>query len=42
LKMNKTPCQAFKTCVFEKKKIATYMDLWKYGPILGIQKPITT
>jgi hypothetical protein len=27
LKMNKTPCQAFKTCVFEKKKIATYMDL---------------
>jgi hypothetical protein len=45
--MNNDPCKAFKkypfgTKKFKKKtKIATHMDLQKYGQILTIQKSLT-
>jgi len=45
--MNNDPCKAFKNLCFWNKeiekqtKIATHMDLWKYGEILTIQKSLT-
>jgi hypothetical protein len=45
--MNNDPCKTFKNkCFWDKEienkiKIATHMDLWKYGEILTIQKSLT-
>jgi len=46
--MNNSPSKAFKKYAFGPKwlkkikiKIATHMDLWKYGQILTIQKSLT-
>ncbi len=44
--MNNDPCKTFKNIYFWDKeiekqtKIATHMDLWKYGQILIIQKSL--
>jgi hypothetical protein len=44
--MNNDPCKALKKYAFgtkklkKKMKIATHMDLWKYGQILKIQKSL--
>jgi hypothetical protein len=42
---NNAPSQIFKTYVFgtknwKTKKIATHMDLWKYGQVLTVQKSL--